>query len=263
LSHLIGIVVPALRTLTLAALAVLLTGCRLTLSVGIDVAPDAGGTLSVSVTSDAELEESAAAAGSDPLGRLADRVEALDGPWSVSDVTGDDGARTVDLTAPFADPAGFDALYADLRAALDAPEARLLGPMALERDPESGRMTVRGELPLELTEVAAADLGTDVAALTEQLAAVVESSLSVTTPGPLAADAAPSGIVTVEDAVVAPPYPDEPVTVTWVAVPGSAVPVDVAFEPGGTDLVRIALFGGGALLAVLLVLGGVVAQRRR
>lgn len=256
-------VCPALRYLTCAVLAVLLAGCRLTLAVDVDVTADAAGTLSVSVIADAELEESAAAAGVDPLGRLVTRVEAIDGPWRVTDETGEDGSRTVRLSAPFDDPGGFEVRYAELRAALDAPEARLLGTLSLTRDEQTGVMSVRGELPLEVTAVAAEDLGTDVAALTEQLAGVVASSLRVHAPGGLVDEPSSGGVVTVDGQVVGRPYPDDAPTVSWPAVPGGIVPVSVAFEPGGPDLLRMALFGGGALLAVLLVAGGVIAQRRR
>lgn len=253
----------ALRYLSVVALAVILTGCRLTLAVDVVVTPDAGGTLSVSVTADAELEESAAVAGVDPLGRLVGRVEELGGGWSVAEERGEDGSRTVRLSAGFADPAEFDARYGELLAALDAPEARLLGPLSLSQDPDSGVITVQGELPLEVGEVAAADLGTDVATLTEQVAGVVSSSLRVRTPGPLVDASAPTAVVTIDEEIVTAPYPDEPATVTWPAVPGGVVPIAVSFEPGTSELVRIALFGGGALLALLLVAGGVLAQRRR
>ena len=252
-----------MRYLTVVALTVLLAGCRLTLAVDVHVAPDVGGTLSVSVIADAELEESAAAAGVDPLGRLVERVQGLEGPWQVSQAEADDGSRTVELSAPFADPAEFDLRYGELQDALDAPEARLLGPLALSQDAETGVITVEGELPLEVTEVAAADIGTDVATLTEQIAGIVSSSVRVHTPGPLVGDPASTAVVTVDGEVVRPPYPDADSVVTWPAVPGVVVPLAVAFEPGGPDLLRLALFGGGALLALLLVAGGVLAQRRR
>jgi hypothetical protein len=251
-----------LRKCLLVVLACLVTGCRLTLAVGVDLAPDGGGTLRVSVTADAELEESAAAAGADPLGRLVDRAEALGDGWSVEESVDAAGSRTVALARRFEDPAGFTAAYEELRAALDAPEGRVLGALALVRDPETGLLELEGDLPLELTALAAADVGTDVATLTEQVAGAVESSLTVTTPGRVLQVTGPA-VVRVGGEVIAPPYPDAGATVTWVAVPGGSVPLGVTAEPGGADLARIALVGGGALVAVLLVLGGVLAQRRR
>lgn len=249
-----------LRILCLFVLAAVLCGCRLTLDVDVDVAPDGGGTLGVSVTADAELEELAAAAGADPLGRLVDRVEALDSGWAADLEEGEGGSRTATLSVGFEDPAGFDRRYGELRSALDAPEARLLGPLSLSVDEDDDVLSVEGVLPLSVTEVAAADLGTDVAALTEQLAAAVDVSLQVTTPGRvLQTDAS---LVTVDGVPAAPPYPDEAATLSWVAVPGGEVPVSATFERGGPALLRLVAIGGAALLAVALIAGGILAQRR-
>ncbi len=242
--------------------ALLMSGCRLTVGVDVTVDADAGGSLSVSVTSDGELNNSVAEAAVDPLTTLVDRVEGLDGPWRVEDRTEESGARTVTLSTGFDDPAGFDLRYGELRQALDAPEARLLGPLTLSVDPETGVITVDGDLPLQLNEVAAADLGTDVASLTEELGDVVSTSVSVTTPGRLLEV---TGLATVQtdEGAVRPPYPDGPVTVSWISIAGGVTPIDARFEPGGPDLVRLALLGGAGLLALGLVAGGVAAQRRR
>ncbi len=249
-----------LRIFAFFALAVLLTGCRLQLQVDVRIDPDAGGTLGVSVTSDQELNQSVVTAGVDPLQRLSERVASLDGPWAVEDRELDDGSRVVTLSTGFADPAEFALRYGDLVTALDAPEARLLGPLTLSQDPETMLITVEGELPLQLTELAASDLGTDLASLTDQLSTVVTSSLAITTPGRVLDS---TGAVTVEDGIAPSPYPDEPATVLILATPGDTVPVNVAMEPGGGSLVGVLVLGTVGVLALAAVGGGVVAQRRR
>ncbi|WP_370327672.1 hypothetical protein [Euzebya sp.] len=253
-----------LRPALLLLVVLLLSGCRLQVDVGVAGDPDGGGTLEVSATTDAELEQTAREAGVDPLGRLVDRVAALDGPWDVDEQVDDTaGTRSVTLSRGF-EPGGFAAAYEELRAALDAPEGRVLGPLDVAVDPETALITVEGTLPLEVTDVAAADLGTDVAALTEQLTGVVGSSLTITTPGPLV-DGSVQGDpeVVVEDQPAAVPYPDAPATLTWRVDPGTTAQVGATFEPGGSPLVTILLYAGGAVVAVGLVAGGVWAQRRR
>lgn len=245
------------RLLLLLVLALVLGGCRLSLGVDIDLAPDGGGTLVVSVTTDADLEQSAAAAGVDPLGRMADRVRSLEDGWRVRDEVDEaDGSRLVELTSGFDDPAEFAQRYGQLTAALDAPEARLLGPLQITVDEEADTIAVAGSLAVILTELAAADAGTDVATLTEQLQGVVDSRLSVQTPGtPLQTD----GAVTFED----PEATEGAATVTWTAAPGTEIDVNLVTERGGRDLVRLLLIVGGVALALLLILAGAWAQRRR
>ncbi len=248
-----------LRILAFVALVVLVTGCRLQLQVDVQIDPRAGGSLEVSVTTDQELNQSVVAAGVDPLQRLTERVRALDGSWSVEDREMEDGSRVVTLSTGFADPAEFALRYGELATALDAPEARLLGPLSLSQDPETMIIMLQGELPLQLTELAASDVGTDLDALTERLSTVVSSSLTITTPGRVLDS---NGEVTIDGVLPPSPYPDDPATVSFLATPGTTVPVTVVTEPGGADLQPLVL-GGVGVLALFVVAGGVFAQRRR
>lgn len=245
------------RLLTLLCLAVCLAGCRLTMGVEVDLERDGGGSLAVVLTSDAELSIMAADAGVDPLGGMADRVRAQDDGWEVTESVDEaDGSRVVELTSGFADPAAFEARWSSLVAALDAPEARLLGPLTVTLDEEADTVGLSGTLPLVVTEVAATDAGLDVAGLTAQLQEVVQTTLTVRTPGtPLQSDG---------DVVFADPAASEgPAAVIWTVAPGAEVPVSLVAERGGVDWAQIALLAGAGLLAVGLVVGGVLAQRRR
>lgn len=217
--------------------------------------------LQVSVATDSELETLAESAGVDPLGRAVERIRALEGSWDVVDeVNPNDNGRMVTVATDFNSPADFQVRYGELLNALDAPEARLLGPLTITVDDEADLLTVRGELPLQITQVAAADLGSDVPSLTAQLQGVVDSTLTITTPGSLIESDA--GAVTVEGQVVSSPYQDGPAALLWQALPGQVTPVLATFEPGGADLLRWALLGGGAVVAFALIGAGLWAGRR-
>jgi hypothetical protein len=243
-----------LRLCAILIVALLLGGCRLSLDVAIDLERDGGGSIAVAVGIDDELAAAATSAGVDPLQRMADRIRAADDGWRVREVDGEgDRIRLVELTSSFADPDDFGVRWASLVEALDAPEARLLGPMAVVVDDEAGTVAVEGEVRLEVTEVAAADSGIALDVLSEQVGRAVSSTLAVQTPGtPLSTD----GQISREDADAV----DGPATVTWVARSGEVVPVSLTAEQGGgTSPLLVAL--GGAV-ALLLVAGGVWAQRR-
>lgn len=242
--------------------ALLLTGCQLSLSVDVVLDGDAAGSLTVAVATDADLQQLATEAGVDPLGRMVERVQTMDGGWTVTEDPPDaGGGRTVALRSEFGSPAEFALRYAEMLEVLQAPEARLLGPLTLALDEETDLISLSGELPLEVTQVAADDYGTDVADLTSQLDGVVQSSLTVTTPG--AVQRSNAAQILVEEETVAEPYPDAPATMSWQALPGSVTQVATTFERGGLDLLRVAIFAGLGLLALLLILGGILAQRRR
>jgi hypothetical protein len=243
--------------LVLPLVAVLLTGCRMTVDARIDLTGDGSGTLEMVLTADAELAQAAQAAGVDPLGRLVTRVEALDG-WEAreDDGGGDDGQRVVRLRSGFGSPTQFSDRWTALTDALDAPEGRLLGPLDVAVDEDAGTVAVEGTLAVAPSEVAAADLGTDLVDLTAQLRDALAVSLTVQTPGtPIMTD----GTVAYEDQEAA----EGPATVTWTVPVGAEVPVTLVADQGGIDWLALALPVGGGLLAVLLVAGGVLAQRRR
>ncbi len=250
----------------LVCLAVVLVGCRLDIGLQLDVQDDASGTISLSIITDSELNRAADSAGVDPLGTMVQRIEQASTPWDVQDhIDETTGSRTVTVTADFDDPDAFAARYGELADALDAPEARLLGPLSLSVDPETEIISLEGSLPLEVREPAAADLGIDLAALEAQLQDVVSSSLAVQTPGAVLSVSGASGAEAEEtgSVPVRGPYPDGPLELTWVADgPGVQTPVAAQFEPGGADITRLVVLGG--LGAVLIgALGATVLLRRR
>ncbi|MDQ3537364.1 MAG: hypothetical protein M3415_00990 [Actinomycetota bacterium] len=112
--------------------AVLLAGCQLRVSVVVDIESHGAGRLRVGVAADRALLRRAAEAGADPLADVAaaGRRLAADG-WVTTDSTAADGSRTVAVAVDFADPAQLESLTADLSAALDADEVRLLEPLQL------------------------------------------------------------------------------------------------------------------------------------
>lgn len=127
---------PTRRNLTpvrvlLVALALSSTACQLRLDVSVDVNRQGGGTLAVTLGADPELVAAAAEAGVDPLENLAQTGRSLSGDgWQVSQRAADDG-RTVSLRREFADPDEFNAIAAQLAAALAADEVVLLEPFTL------------------------------------------------------------------------------------------------------------------------------------
>lgn len=237
----------------LLALLVLATGCQLDLRLGVTLDDDGGGELALSLVADQDLVEQAAAAGVDPFATLAERVEALGGPWEVREEEGADVAgRTVVVRAGFGGPDEFALRYEELRAGLDAPEAAILGPLALVQDEETGIVRLTGEVPLELREAAAIDQGVDLPSLLASLDGVLSHTVEVRTP------------VTVLETSQQGVEPEEGGEVITTAVPlGGRVPVDVSFQPPGLDVAQLVLYGGGGLLAILLVAAGVLAERRR
>lgn len=246
-----------LRILVLAALVLSTTGCRLDLVTRVDLDGDGGGRLAVSLRLDAALSAAAVQAGVDPLTRLVERVEALQG-WDVERVEDPDGGQLVELSTAFADPAELATRWEEVRAGLAAPEATLAGPLAVGVDPEAGELSVEGELPLVVHEPAASDLGTTVEELTAALSEVVSSQLVVHAPGPLLGGG--------EGAAVAPADPDDPdgpVVLTWTAQPGQALAVSAVVEQPGLDLGALLLQGGVVVAALALIGLGIIAQRRR
>lgn len=243
--------------LVLPLVVVLLSGCRLTVDVHIDLAGDGAGTIELVLTADAELAQAAQATGADPLGRLVTRVEALDGWEARAERNGsDDGQRVVRIRSGFGSPTQFSDRWMALTQALDAPDGRLLGPLEVAVDEEAGTVAVEGTLAVAPTEVAADDLGMDLTALTAQLQDALAVSLTVQTPGtPITTD----GTVAYDDQEAA----AGPAAVTWTVPVGAEVPVTLVADQGGIDWLALALPLGGGLLAVLLVAGGVLAQRRR
>lgn len=244
------------RLLALLSLALLLSGCRIAVDVEVDVDRDGAGTLSVTLTSDAALQHAAEAAGADPLGAMVERIE-RQGGWRVDDRADEvDRARVVQIRTGFDGPEHFALRWQELTAALDAPEGRLLGPLGITVDEQADTVAVTGSLALVVSEVAAADLGTDVATLTQQVAENVGATVTIITPSTvLTTDGESSSEVSEEET--------GPATITWRAVAGEEVPIAVTAERGPAGLPALLVTAGLVAAALALIVGGILAQRRR
>lgn len=138
-------------------LAVLATGCQLSLDVGVTVDRDGSGRLELRVAADEALVEQTRAAEAAPLDILTDRREDLEAAgWEVTETAPPDGGRAVELASAFADPGAFEALTADLAGALAGPELRLLEPFELTVTDD--RVVLEGRASLVPTD-AVAELG--------------------------------------------------------------------------------------------------------
>lgn len=243
----------SVRVVLLLALLLATTGCRLDLDTTVTLDADGGGTLGVTVSADADILAQATRLGVDPLQRMVTQLEAADTRWRASVRDTNQGGQVATITTDFSDPADFDVAWEELRADLAAPEATLLGPMTLALDEEEGAFTLTGAVPLELAEAVA----TSPEASTGSVGDVFGSTLVFQAPGSVLeggvnADAEPL----TED-------PDGPVQLVWTAVPGQVVDVDVTVEQPQSGLLDLLIPVGIGALAVLLISGGVLAQRRR
>lgn len=231
----------------LAGLAFLAAACRLDVAVDLTVDRDGGGRMAVAVAADAELLTRAAAAGADPLGRLAATGAALaaDG-WDLDDETTPDGTRRVTLSTAFADADELSALSADLAGALDAPEVRLLAPFEVAVSDQ--RVRVDGHASLVPT-AATVDLGLlpeDAVRLLRESDAV-GYTVTVTMPG----DVLTTAGTQVERAVD---------TVQWSLAPGEEAELDaVSARPPPPLWPRLV----GGLSGGLLTAAAVLLFRRR
>lgn len=129
-----GVRIRGVRLVLMVLMVLGCTGCRLGLSVDVNLNRDGGGTLSVAVTADEQLQQQAEQAGVDPLGDLAATAARLRrSGWSVSDAThGESGVRTVALSTDFANADEFNVLARDLAEALAADEVVFLEDLRLD-----------------------------------------------------------------------------------------------------------------------------------
>jgi hypothetical protein len=222
----------------------LLSGCRVGLDVALDVEADGGGRLSVALTADPQAQERAAAAGADPLASLAAVGRELEG-WTVADRTGEDGTREVELSVEADDAEALSAQAAQLAAALDAPEGRILEPLRVAVTAD--RVRVEGGAALQPAE-GVAELG-----LTpEQAVALLESrdaldyTVTVTLPAEVLSSTAP----VVEDA-----------TLVWPVAPGERV--EIAAEGVRPRFPWPPVLAAGAVVALAAVLVAVSRGRGR
>lgn len=188
-------------------------GCELHLAVEATFDRNGSGRLEVALSADDALRERAAAAGADPLGDLAAAGEQLGDGWRVSDTTAD-GLRTVALASGFRGPAAFDALAADLAAALSAPEVELLAPLTLTLTDD--RLQVEGAAGLQPTDVVAEHgLSPDAAVEALRAAGAVTYEVRVALPGEVVETNADQ-----RDAA----------TLTWTVAPGERVDIEAVGE---------------------------------
>jgi len=171
-----------MRAVVLAALAVAAAGCEVGLDVALDVGGDGSGRLGVTVGADADALARAAAAGADPLADFAASVRALEDPtWEVAETAGPDGSRAVEAAVAFDDPAALRRLSGQLADAVDAPEGRLLEPLAVVVAEETVR--VEGAAGL-VPGPAVADLGLTPESATALLADSFAYTVRVRLPDP-------------------------------------------------------------------------------
>lgn len=213
--------------------AVVLAGCRLDAAVSLVVDRDGAGSLALRLVADQELVARADAAGVDPFAPL--RELQVPG-WSVADGDRDDGGREVTLRARFDDPDELAALSADLAAALDAPEARLLEPFAVELT--SDTVAVSGGAGLVPTDVVA-ELGLTPDAAVAALADSVDYRVRVSLPGEVLE--APGGRV-------------EEREVTWQVPAGEQVAVAAVSQRPPPWWLWPAVVAGALLVVAALVL---------
>lgn len=227
------------------ALAGLLAGCRLGLDVGLDVEADGSGRLAVALSADAEAQRRAAAAGADPLAQVVAAGEELarEG-WSTRDRTAEDGTRTVELSVEADGPEALSAQAAELAAALEAPEGRVLEPLAVALVED--RVRVTGGAALQPAE-GVAELGltpAEAAALLEE-----QDPLDYTVTVRLPAEVLSSSATTVEGS-----------TLVWRVAPGERV--DIAAEGVRPRTAWLPLLLGAGAATLLLAGLAAVARRR-
>ena len=237
---------PWLRV-AIVLLLLLCTGCRLHLSVAVDVDRNGAGTLAVALAADEELLGRAAEADADPLGDLAEAGRALSSSgWGVADTTDDDGVRTVTLQAGFDDPEGLSRLSAELADALTVPEAELLSPLTLEVAEE--RLLLGGEAAVRPGR-AVQDYGLTRRAAVRLLrrTEAFAYDITVTMPGEVLSSSATDA---------------EGSVLRWDVAPGRRVAIAAEGERPGLPIVRALLGGlaGGAVAGLALWL---LARRRR
>lgn len=236
--------------LSVLLLAVLASGCQLSLATDIGIAADGSGTLEVAVAVDDELGRLLDDAGVDLSLGLAE-ADAVATDWELEELDRD-GGREVRLRTTFSEPAELAARIEELHAGLDEADPALMSDVELRVD-EQGRATFAADAGLRLptTTGATGDGVTfDVEDLEELLrregGAAARYDLRLTLPGrPTAHDAdARSGR-----------------TLTWTLPIGQMRAVRAASEPPAdrTWLLLAATFLVSAATATVLV----TASRRR
>lgn len=238
------------RLLSALLLAVLASGCQLSLAADIGIAADGSGTLEVAVAVDDELERLLDDAGVDLSLGLAEADAAATG-WELEELDHDDG-REVRLRTTFDEPGQLAARVDELHAGLDDADPALLEDVDLRVD-EEGRaaFTANAGLRLPTTTGATGDGVTfDVEDLEDLLrregGAAARYDLRLTLPGrPSAHDAdARRGR-----------------TLTWTLPIGEMRAVRAASEPA-TDRTWL-LVGATFLVSAATATVLVTASRRR
>ncbi|MBW3621200.1 MAG: hypothetical protein KY461_13225 [Actinobacteria bacterium] len=135
------------RLLSALVLAVLASGCQLSLATDIGIAADGSGTLEVAVAVDGELEQLLDDAGVDLSLGLAD-ADAAASDWELEELDRDDG-REVRLRTTFDEPGQLAARVEELHAGLDDADPAVLSDVELRVDDE-GRVAFRADAGLRL-----------------------------------------------------------------------------------------------------------------
>ena len=238
------------RAVGILTAALLLSGCRVTVDVAVDVEADGSGVLQVTTAADDAAREAASSDdGPDPAAGPLDGVAALGESlaaegWRTADTVDAAGTRAVALAVDFADPAALERLSGELADALAATEARPLEPLRLQVTED--RVLLSGSAAIEPT-AAVADAGYT----PEQVVALLEERGAL---GYTVRATFPGEVVRADGARV------DGMTAVWQVAPGTRV--DIAAEAVRPQPVWPWVVAGvGATL--LLLAAGVLARRRR
>jgi hypothetical protein len=235
----------------LAAVAVLLAGCRLEVAGDLTIARDGAATAEVSLSLDEAALAELDALAVDPTAELAAVAGEVTG-WQVTRESPEDGGLTIRLSRTTADAQGAADAFRDLSAGLAEGDPVLLVDLDVQVDDE-GAVRLAGTAGFRPPSTAGASVdgepvGPDAEELAELTAAAVQASFRVTTPGAIVEHDA--------DQV-------DGRTATWDLAVGDPRPVRaVSDAPTGVP-VEVLVAAAGLLGAVLLAVAVWWWRRRR
>lgn len=243
------------RALLLAAVVLVLSGCRLDVVAPITLHADGTSTAGLTARFDPRLLAELDALGVDPTAELS-AVVAAEEAWSLVRTREDDGALTVAIRREVADDAELVATYAELSSGLAAEDPALELALAVDRDDEGG-VTLSGTGDFRAPagvglEVDGEPVGEDAEALAALVADTVEVALEVRMPGE----------VTAHDGIAL-----DRSTVRIALEPGVERRFSIRSDPppwwSSLPLSGPVLVGGAALLVLAAGLAVVLTRRRR
>lgn len=172
-------------SVALVVLALLVTGCRLTVTAGVEVDRDGSGQAVLSLHLDEAMLTELDRLEVDPTAELTAAAEEVDG-WEVIRESADDGGLVVTVQRPVATPAELGGAFRELTGGLSDDDPAVLVDLDVTVDVE-GAATVDGEVELRAPagpglvdpdpDVAAAEAAEMVALVTEHVSAHLELRL--------------------------------------------------------------------------------------